>query len=387
MKVYYFSYAIKEETIDKIYTLGKYPGFQVQVFNRSIINGIKENGYDITCDTNIPTSKVLIDKTFFTVPNEDIYEYHKIINIPLLKDLIIFFNTYNKMKKRLKKEKAVCIGDILSVPNNLGAALACKKYNVPYIGIVTDVPDFIETNGLYLWLTKKILNLCTHYVFLTEPMNELLNPTHKPYCIMEGSCTVFPLIPDVKHYKNVVYTGSLDEFNGIKNLVEAFIQLDTDLELHLYGNGSYVEQINEISKTHPNVKYKGMVAHEQVTKIIQEAGYLVNPRTLNDKQIAYSFPSKTFDYLASNTPVISTKLPCLTEEYAQYMNFFESDSVEDMKKGLENILASDYQELLNKAYHARKFIQFTKNNIIQAENIMKLVKNLRSKENQQCALF
>ncbi|MCF0114440.1 MAG: glycosyltransferase [Erysipelotrichaceae bacterium] len=374
MKVYYFSYAIKEDTINKIYTLGQFPGFQVQVFNRSIINGLIKNGYDVTCDTNIPVSKNLIKETFLTVPNEDIYEYHKVINIPLIKDLIILVRTYFKMCKRLKKEKAICMGDILSVPNNLGAALACKKYNRPFIGIITDVPDFIENNSIYLKMTEQVIKNCSHYVFLTEPMNELINTERKPYVVMEGSCTLFPLLENLQREKCFVYTGSLDEFNGIKNLVDAFVQLDTDYELHLYGNGSYTETIKEISKTNSNIHYKGMIPHEEVVKVIQKASFLVNPRTLNDQQIAYSFPSKTFDYLASNTPVISTKLPCLSEEYTQYMNFFDSDSVEAMKKGLESILLSNYEVLLNKAYQARLFIQDNKNNVIQAEKIMQLVK-------------
>ena len=373
MKVTYCSYAIQEELLDKLYTKGNKPGYQTQTFNRAIIEGIRNNGVEIISDSNIPVSKALMDDTFKTVDNNDIYEYHPIINIPLVKDICILVSTYFKMKKRFKDKEWVGMGDILSIPNNLGAALAARYTNTPYVGIVTDVPELIETNKLYLWMINKVISLCTHYVFLTEPMNELINKEHKPYTIVEGLCSLYPLTHP-ERLKAFVYTGSLDEFNGTPALIDAFLKLDTDHELHFYGNGKYAEELKKICVEHSNIKYFGMIPHSEMTSKIQEASFLINPRSLSDPQIRYSFPSKTFDYLSSGTPMISTKLPCYTEEYKQVINFFDGDDVDSLYEGLKRMLDTDHNELLNKAAKARAFIEENKTNTAQAIKILDMLK-------------
>lgn len=101
MRINYYSALISEKLLETLYK-NKKPGLQAQVFNRLIVDGLIENNVRITCYSNIPTSKELINKIFMKVENELYFKYYPIINIPILKDLFILLNTYFKTIKDLK---------------------------------------------------------------------------------------------------------------------------------------------------------------------------------------------------------------------------------------------------------------------------------------------
>jgi glycosyltransferase involved in cell wall biosynthesis len=268
----------------------------------------------------------------------------------------------------------VCVCDILSVANSLGAVLACKSLKRQCIGIVTDVPKLIETNKLYLYLTDQVIKNCTDYIFLTKPMNSLLNKKDKPYRIIEGVSKEPELNVNTIREKTFVYAGSIDEFNGTNVLVEAFKEIDTDYELHIYGVGKYEKELIEITKKHKNIKFFGVVSHNEIQKVIKKTSFLVNPRNTENEMVKYSFPSKTMENLASGTPFITTKLPCFTEEYFPYLNLFESDDIKGIKKGIENVLNQDYDKLLDKAKKGQLFMAEHKNNKAQTKKIISLIK-------------
>ena len=370
MKVYYYSNAVKEDSLKKIYKKGILPGLQAQVFNNRILDGLAKNDVELTADTVIPTSKELIDETFLTIPDEGYYHYHKIINIPGLKDIIIFISTYFNTRKRLNDD-AICVGDALCCVSNLAASLAAKHKHKPYIAILTDIPELFENNNLYFKLVNGVLKNASHYVFLTPPMEKRINKDHKPYIIMEGACTPVELTEQPR--KNVfMYTGGIDALNGVPKLVEAFLSLNSDHELHLYGEGDYQDELAELCNKHTNVRYFGVFPHEEIVKRMQGVKFLVTARTMKDPMVPYSFPSKLFDYLGSGTPCISTPLPCLSNEFRSHMNLFDGEEVEDIQKGLQRMLDSDYNTLLDKAKDAYGFVTKEKNNVAQAKRITEL---------------
>ena len=116
-----------------------------------------------------------------------------------------------------------------------------------------------------------------------------------------------------------MYAGGVYEKYGLKTLVDAFIKLKRkDIDLYIFGEGSFVNEIIKLSKHHNNIYYKGCVSTEEIVKYEKKALLLVNPRPVNEEFSKYSFPSKTIEYMLSGTPVISTKLPGIPEEYFDY---------------------------------------------------------------------
>ena len=106
---------------------------------------------------------------------------------------------------------------------------------------------------------------------------------------------------------------------------------------------------------------------------MREADLLLNPRPSNIDLSRYSCPSKTFEYMASGTPVLMTKLPGLPEEYYPYLYFFEGESAEGFAKGIRAVLESSKEELHEKGRLAQEFLVKEKNADLQVGRIVDFI--------------
>ena len=97
---------------------------------------------------------------------------------------------------------------------------------------------------------------------------------------------------------------------------------------------------------------------------------LVNPRPTDGSFTRYSFPSKNLEYMASGTPLLTTKLPGMPAEYAAYVYFFKDESVEGMSATLKELLSKPAEELHQKGMTAKKYILDNKTEIEQARKIL-----------------
>ena len=105
-----------------------------------------------------------------------------------------------------------------------------------------------------------------------------------------------------------VYAGALEEYNGIRLMLDAFGQLDTGrITLDIYGNGS-LENVVRKTADHVRIRYHGRVEHKQVVQAQKQADLLLNLRDLSSPVCRYAFPSKLIEYLASGVPVCSTRV-------------------------------------------------------------------------------
>lgn len=371
MKVIYVS-CLYGNNVDILYKKNK-PGQQVQIFNRLIVDGLLKNNVKVICRSVVPTSRDLIDKTFYTIKNEENILYYSIINIPIIKDIIIIIKSFIiTCYEIIFKKDLYYVCDVLSTSNALGTVMACKFLNHDFTGIITDVPEYFSNSKLFNKLTHIIINNCSKYVFLTEKMNDVLNDKNKPYIVIEGMCSSFS---ETKGKKSncIMYAGSIDKINGINNLVDAYNMLDTDYELHIYGEGDFEEELNRISKINNKIKFYGRVDHGTILEKIQDARFLINPRPNDMDLVKYSFPSKTLEYLASGTPFISTNLPCYPNEYLEYINILKGYTPNEILHGLNYYLSIDYGELKKKALKGKEFVLKEKNNKVQALKLINLM--------------
>lgn len=100
----------------------------------------------------------------------------------------------------------------------------------------------------------------------------------------------------------------------------------------------------------------------------------MNPRPSNEEFTKYSFPSKTVEYMASATPVLTTKLPGMPKEYYDYVYLIEEESVAGYKKALSDALNNSDEVLIKKGKEAQRFILENKNYKYQTFRIVELVK-------------
>ena len=80
------------------------------------------------------------------------------------------------------------------------------------------------------------------------------------------------------------------------------------------------------------------------------------------------------EYMLSGTPLLTTNLPAMPKEYKKYIYIIENETIEGIRKKIEEILELNSEELLEKGKNAREFVIKNKNNVIQCKKIIKFIK-------------
>ena len=382
MKILYQSSLCTEEVLKKLYKDSDIsPGIQAQKYNKLIVEGMNLNNQEIFVLSALPVNRS-ISKKFFVLKKSEIhnnikYYYYPAINIPIVKDLfVLIFSFIKTASSLLLKKDSIVMCDLLSLPNSLGATLAARVLRKDSIGILTDLPEYVISTKskfflkLYYWL----INLQNKYVFLTKEMNEKINHRNKKNIIIEGWCDIKRINNNVKKKNYILYSGNLNKNNGIQNLVAAFLEIQSQYQLIIFGSGDYDSELRKLTLENNNITYYGFANNDIVLKYQEESRILAIPRPLDEEFVKYSFPSKLIEYMQSGSAIITTKLPGIPSEYDRYLYFFDSPDIIDLKQGLERLIARPELELDAKGLTARDFIIKNKNNVIQAKKIIELIK-------------
>lgn len=368
-----------------------------QKFHRLLAEGFALNSDTCSIETLsvIPVNLVSHKKKVWNLSSEKVdnilFNYIPTINLPILKNVIVFIYSFFKilrwsfMKKRRNK---VVICDALKFSISSAAILACKLSGISVVGIITDLPELMVGKEnkydlkykLYKRLSNFVILNFDKYIILTDQMNEVVNPHHKPFIVMEGLVDIKMEKKDnsliIKDSNRVIlYTGGIFEKYGIKNLIKAFMKIeDESLRLHIFGQGEMEKEMPGYMKEDERVVYKGIAPNETVVECQLRAILLINPRPTNEEFTKYSFPSKNMEYMVSGTPMVSTKLPGMPPEYYDYVYFFEDESVEGMTDTLQWLLRKSDHELKSFGSLAKQFVLNNKSNLIQAKRILDFLK-------------
>lgn len=326
--------------------------------------------------------------------------YHKFIN----RKVICFFASYYYIKKEINiwQKKNKNDGFIIVDGTNLVQMLALlhSRKKVKKVALVTDVPNMITVIGhkkiskiryffqlIYDNFTLKVVNKFDGYIFLTESMNELLNPQKKPYIVIEGS------VDTSKVYKqkqptdtfNVVYAGGLYKSFGIDKLINSFSRFEENdkIKLFLYGNGPIVENYSKQDYINDKVQYMGVVSSDEIVKIEAEADLLINPRPSNLEFTKYSFPSKTLEYMSSGTAFLTTKLKGIGKEYFKYLLVIDDETEYGIYKSIRNAYLMEQKELNELGSKAKQFVETQKNSYHQCVRLYNFLMELDNYENQK----
>lgn len=389
MIISYVSTSMDQEDFAQLFTDKKtMPGQQGPKFNRLLMEGLVANGVEVHACTGRPVTRGNCARKFLPsmkhVKNDKfVYLYGSVLNLPIVKNLWQMVGTYLTICKEARQGAAAVVCDVLNASITLGAAVAAKRNKIPCIGIVTDLPELMVTgvNPKHVKMVEAIIAKCTGYVFLTEAMNEKLNPTHKPYVIIEGLCDANMIRfektkTEIDTVRKCMYAGLLDARYGVKMMVDGFLLADIpQVELHIYGDGPYAEELTQVTREHPNVVYHGTVMNNIVVHAELEADLLINPRPTHEEFTKYSFPSKNMEYMVTGTPVLTTCLPGMPEEYRQYVYLLEDETAVGFANSLKKVLDTFQDATGELGIAARDFVLQNKNNIVQARKIALLLRN------------
>ncbi len=399
--ILYISSLCSPRVIDYIFNTSVIkPGLAVQKFHRLLAEGLAFHNKYCCVETLsiIPVVSKSHHQRLWNIPSEVIdnihYKYIPTINLPVLKNVIIFIYAFSKTtlwNLVRRREDKVAIFDVRSLTVTTSALLACKLTNTKTIAIVTDVPNLtmrdsyqqndVKSKVINSFITKIIGNF-DGYLLLTEPMNEVVNRHHKPYIIMEGLVDAkmvanTNLLEHKSSERILIYAGGIYEKYGIKKLIEAFSKLeDDDLRLHIYGHGEMEKDMPYYMSLDKRVVYRGIVSNNIVVERQLEATLLINPRSSTEEFTKYSFPSKNMEYMASGTPIVTTLLPGMPKEYIPFVYLFTDESIDGIYQTLNNLLLKPKEELNEFGYHAKQFVLENKSNYSQAKRLLSFLEEI-----------
>lgn len=365
-----------------------------QKFFRNIIYGLRDNERvnSVSCISATPVSKSTHDK--FNWVGETKVQDDVVFNSLTFKNgFISRYITQSKSTKGLlvdwiinsKYRKLILVDSMVAHLSKTVSSVA-NKYSIPVMGVVTDLPlQWLKMKKVHGNLLRRLfyiffntysentLNWFDGYVWLTEDMNALKNKKGKPYCIVEGAADydfiekpVDMILPD----RFAMYAGGIHTIFQIGKLCDAFVLANTGDSLVLFGDGNEVEAIKEKYKGNSHIIYKGVVSSDEVRWIEHRARLLINPRPTTDSYTKYSFPSKTLEYMTSGTPVLSTRLKGIPEEYDPYLFWFDEEDINSMANQIRTVLRKNDVELDEFGERARSFVREKKNAKIQAGKIL-----------------
>ncbi len=356
-----------------------------QKYHGLLIKGLAKNGCEVRCFSGLPVNRAVTARKLVREPDEQegnaFFHYITTLNFPVIRHLMIFFGAFFGVMRIKKDEDTYALCDFLNTSVAAAFALACRFKKISKVAIVTDIPDMFDTGGMRKKISNFILRRFDGYVLLTKYMREYI-ADEAPYIVLEGH--VDAEIPDgtrrmpyeeLNGKKVVLYAGNIHTKYGIRSLAEGFVKAAIpDAELWIYGHGDFQQELEQMARQFGNIRYQGVKSNQEIVEAEQKASLLVNPRPTAPEFTKYSFPSKNMEYMASGTPMLTTRLPGMPAEYEPYVYLIDDETPQGIADALRYIFAKPYEERRHKGHAAREFVLKEKSNVVQAKRILSFLR-------------
>ena len=374
MNILFLGYVVPPEEVDR------YSGISIagNKMQWNVIKNLSEyNDVNITCLTLAPIAVFPHDKKLYQ-HKENINFGKKItgtrvkfLNMPILKQFSQIIHMWSEVKKILKNNSDTIVVGYNMFPQ-IGVIIRRikKRYKeVETVCLLADLPIDDNKNRsvgskvlrfFFDKSTKKNLCICDKYIVLNKYVGNVCIGGKK-YIVIDGGVDEQDILrkrmASVANKKNILFSGALSEYNGIVNLIKAMTLIKSnDVSLDIYGGGYLEEWVRKQADILPNISYYGRISNEAVMKKQQEAWLLINPRPINDAIAKVTFPSKTFEYMLSGTPILATKLEAYGEEYNDKLFFIEGDTPEVLAEAIDRVHDLDDDTLLQTSNRAQQFV-------------------------------
>lgn len=395
-QVLYVSSLITEEEFAKYLGEGRaVPSIAAQKFHRLLAEGLSRDPRisAVKAVSAAPVSRRMTKKLLFgihhSVRGGVKYTVMPFVNFPVFRQMSIAVSTFVTIIRAVRSGQSAIVCDVLCGGPSIGALLAGRVTRTPVLGIVTDVPQYRPAVGNCARRMKnRVINLLgrawiTHfdaYLLLTDAMDTVVNPRHKPRMVMEGLVDALEIASDaaprVKDAESriVLYTGSTHKVYGLRTLAQAFLDANpAGWELHICGQGDMDEELRAMAAVEDSLFFHGVVANREAVEMQKRASLLVNPRPTHEEFTKFSFPSKNMEYMVSGTPVLTTALPGMPAEYKSYVYIVHHETRDGFREALNELTSYSVEELEERGIRARAFVLQQKNNTVQAARLVDLL--------------
>lgn len=182
-------------------------------------------------------------------------------------------------------------------------------------------------------------------------------PRELPYMVFEGvSAEAAQALRRVARHGQsplpadplLLYTGTLDQ---TLRFAQLFRRTGTPARLRFVGGGPDDAALRALAEEDRRITVAGFVSGAELERELAAADAFVNPRDPSWAGGDYSFPSKTFQYLASGKPIISTRLTAYPDDYLNVLRIVSMDDATGLERDLNLAIAS--KRPLDAAAHDR----------------------------------
>ena len=138
-----------------------------------------------------------------------------------------------------------------------------------------------------------------------------------------------------------------------------------------------------VSKTYGEALFEVAVEEGTVDLLMDEVTAVLEIFESNEEYTKYSFPSKNMEYMSSGTPVLTTKLIGIPDEYFNYTYLIEEENTDGIKNKLIEIFSKSKNELKKVGRKAQLYVLKNKNKRVQGKKIKTLLSNDTSKSKEE----
>ena len=140
-----------------------------------------------------------------------------------------------------------------------------------------------------------------------------------------------------------VFAGTLIYYNGIRELLEAFVRLGADYRLHIYGYGPMEDDVKKAAQKYENIIFHGRFNPADTMQILSQYQLLINPRQIDPAIENFTFPSKLVDYILTGKSVLTSNFKTMPAQYKDFVYVLDDLQVQSIMDGVCRVFAEDVQ--------------------------------------------
>lgn len=312
------------------------------------------------------------------------------VNVPVAKEMTLaasFFTELMRWSHGLNGARRVMVVYNVFSPVALPVLAAARLTGSRSVAIVADLPyDLYSFRGAKGVLERmdfagqlRAIKRFSGLVVLTPHIAADLAPG-VPSLVVEGGVDPAEMAcacrPPEGEERVVMYSGAINEINGIEVMLQAFARLaDPRYRLWIYGDGPLKGAVEAAAAADPRIRYWGTAPNEEVRKRQRASTVLLNPRPPGQRIARYTFPSKLLEYMGSGTPVVSTPLPGIPDDYHAHLALAPA-TAEGLADALERVCGMPAEARMAMGTAAREFVLRNKSWESQARRVHEFISSL-----------
>jgi len=197
--------------------------------------------------------------------------------------------------------------------------------------------DFTRPNRVFSYYFSKLTKYSFQYFIpITKQLGDHLGfPYERCHPFLGGVISGYQG-GEKRNCKNIaVFAGALEPYNGVDYLLVAWSNLNTPIELHIFGSGSLAELVSSYSKNNSNIIFHGFQSPITVKNYIECASVNFCFRYSRGIEQEFFFPSKFFDVVSNRGIVICNRFINIPIELDECI-YFVDDEFSNLNLLIEN---------------------------------------------------